>query len=239
MLGHHRRKISPNQVPRDQFGRLPNKFTISNGYFLSNASTVADSDGFVSKPVYISHERRTAIHQQKMEDFMDAEDFDNAGRSQIQLAKPKLYKDNETNKVFGYTEDAVNILKGLGFTLLDLYEDNSTIRFSHMSENLGCECSFSTTDWIEVKQGQSIGKKREWIAPPNNFNQETKIKLKELGNSMMNDNNDDVSEFSIDAMFHLEGEGEMAKEIFGGKEKKTIVPWKPEKILKQRFSVDT
>ena len=39
-------------------------------------------------------------------------------------------------------------------------------------------------------------------------------------------------------MFHIEGEVQVAKEVYGKNEKRLKMPWEPARILRQRFTTD-
>lgn len=218
MLGHHRRKIRASDVPRDQFGRRPSGFSLSRGPFAAARDTVADSEGFTSRAVYISSSRRTQTAPQRAEDFMDAEDFDSAGIPQLQIADRDI---------------SARLLCGVGFSADDARSSSAMLRFSHdVCAPAPCECP---TAWIDVAAGKSTGAKRAWTAAPADFDCERKAALRDL--CAPSAAPAPAETFSISAMFHAEGEGELAKEIFGRGERRTVVPWQPARILRQRFAV--
>lgn len=232
MLGRRRRKINPDQAPRDQFGRKSFHGAFTGGFAAGNQNTVADEKGFVSQPYFSSRENKAQpIPVQKMEDYMDAEDFDTMGRSQISIAERKDYN-GPLGKFSNLSEQEVEILMHCGFGAADLYESNHLIMFSHMYQPVNPQTHVD--DWIIVESPN--WPQRPMPTTPSTFNPNEVIKLQPL-KSITGEPVDELQDFSIDKMFVREGESEFAKENYQTREKRIYEPWEPDKLLYQRFRV--
>lgn len=226
MFGNRRRKVNPDQAPRDQFGRK----IFHGGFVAGNQNTVADESGFVSLPYFSSRDRKAPkLPQQKKEDFMDHEDFDDFGMSQIQVAQPKSY--------FGphgplpFSEEEVHLLESFGFTLDDLYKTKSPFfQFSH--EFHPDDTSTGGDDWIVIPPLEY----EQWPIPPlpSDYKSEP-VHLPVLEDGSTTPAERPIEEFNMATMFHLEGEKETAKAMYGAPEKRVKIRWEPAKLLRKRF----
>ncbi|KAH0792142.1 G patch domain-containing protein 1 [Histomonas meleagridis] len=234
MLGRRRRKVNPSQAPRDQFGRKVFHGAFTGGFSAGNFNTVADSEGFVSQPFFSSRDRKTVVPKKTMEDFMDAEDFDSMGKSQIKVAEVKKFRDS-SGQLLSFSEQEVQLLEHFGFGVADLYGNQPFPFFSHQA--LQNDQEVDSNDWIDVPSPQYPPKNIQPV--PTTFDSNKIINLPQLQSFIsITPSAQDDDTFSIQSMFHLEGEGEEAKERYGGPEKRTRVPWEPAKLLRQRFSVN-
>ncbi|OHT10316.1 hypothetical protein TRFO_20443 [Tritrichomonas foetus] len=234
MFGNRRRKINADQAPRDQFGRKTFHGAFKGGFSSGNQNTVADEHGFVSQPFFSSKDRKAPkIPQQKLEDFMDDEDFDDFGRSQITIAQPKNYS-TPSGSFSAFTEDEVNILYAFGYDSSDLNGSFPAPEFSHESEPSGNVPGGD--DWITIKPPEFDHYSMPEL--PENYKFEI-VKLPILeGRSNTGSEVPQLEEFNLATMFHLEGERELARETFGAPEKRVTVRWEPHKLLKKRFVMD-
>ena len=231
MIGRRRRLIKGNQAPRDQFGKktLGQSSIAGLGY---NA-TVADGIGFVSQGFRSSGSQRTQIIMQKKEDFMDADDFDAMGKSQLEVAEDKP---NQYIPEYGDTQ--VTLLRSVGYSFHDLQENlNGSILFSHQMFPEDSAPEFEI-DWDTIQPPSLIFYSAS--LPPPTFKAENAIKIDPLpGNSLFRSaDHEDLNDFNLDTMFHIEGEVQEAKEVYGNNEKRLKMPWEPAKVLRQRFTTD-
>ena len=230
MFGNRRRKVNPDQAPRDQFGKKMLHGAFMGGFVAGNQNTVADESGFQSQPYFSSRFRKSQnVPQQKKEDFMDHEDFDDFGMSQIQVSQPKSYYG--PHGPLPFSEEEVHILETFGYTLDDLYKSKSPLfQFSH--EYQPDDTSTGGDDWVVVPPIDFD----EWPMPPlpPNFKPEP-VHLPVLDDTVSTQSEPKIEEFNMATMFHLEGEKEKAKVMYGTPEKRVKIRWEPAKLLRKRF----
>lgn len=232
MFGNRRRKVNPSQAPRDQFGRKMFHGAFTGGFSAGNQNTVADESGFTSKPFFSSSTRKTEnIPVQKKEDFMDHQDFDDLGTSQIQLKERKLYVG--PSGPLHYSQEEVRILQAFGFEMSDISQNRNTVQhFSHESQP--DDTSTISNDWIIVPPIQIDFYP---IPPiPENYKFEPP-KLPILDDFTDDRNSAPIENFNLATMFHVEGVKEASQQMYGNFEKRVVTRWEPANILRGRFSM--
>lgn len=230
MFGNRRRKVNPDQAPRDQFGKKMLHGAFMGGFVAGNQNTVADESGFVSRPYFSSRFKKAEnVPQQKKEDFMDHEDFDDFGMSQIKISQSKPFYSSRGPLPF--SEDEVHILESFGYTVDDLYKSKTPfLQFSH--EYQPEDTSTGGDDWIIIPPLEFD----EWEIPPlpPDYKQDP-VHLPVLEDTSSFQPEAPIEEFNMATMFHLEGEKEKAKVAYGNPEKRVKIRWEPAKLLRKRF----
>lgn len=230
MFGNRRRKVNPDQAPRDQFGRKMLHGAFMGGFVAGNQNTVADENGFQSRPYFSSRNNKAQnIPQQTKEDFMDHEDFDDFGMSQIKVSQSKSYYG--PHGPLPFSEDEVFMLQSFGYTVDDLYKNKSKfVEFSH--EYQPDDTSTGGDDWITIPPLEFD----EYPIPslPQDYKQGP-VHLPVLEETNAAQSEPKIEEFNMATMFHLEGEKEKAKVAYGNTDKRVQIRWEPANILRKRF----